>query len=217
MLKYAFVTTIKILFVFNAFVLFGNHKSQFQHIESLIIYIVFIFKISLLFLNKKIDSKIYNDCQFLDRSYSNLHELTSSMKFRISELPMYTILIPLYKENYKTLYNLKYSIEKLNYPKEKLDILLLCEHDDINTIKILNILQINSSKIVSVPKSTHKTKGNALNYGLNIARGKYLCIYDAEDIPGQNQLLLSHYVLVNMAINYLQFNTDLDIIIYTTL
>ncbi len=43
-------------------------------------------------------------------------------------------------------------------------------------------------RIVVVPHSLPKTKPKACNYGLSLAKGEYLVIYDAEDIPEPLQL-----------------------------
>jgi len=43
-------------------------------------------------------------------------------------------------------------------------------------------------RVLVVPHSLPKTKPKACNYGLNYARGDFLVIYDAEDIPEPHQL-----------------------------
>lgn len=103
-------------------------------------------------------------------------------------LPIYTVLCPLYKEAHIFQQFLS-AINKLNYPKDKLDILLLLEEDDKETIRILDRLTLPYYiKKVIVPNSLPKTKPKACNYGLSFAKGEYLVIYDAEDIPDPMQL-----------------------------
>ncbi len=103
-------------------------------------------------------------------------------------LPIYTVLCPLYKEAHIFPQFLN-AINKLNYPKDKLDILLLLEEDDMETIKILDKMTLPYYiKKIIVPNSLPKTKPKACNYGLNFAKGEYLVIYDAEDIPDTMQL-----------------------------
>jgi glycosyltransferase XagB len=105
-----------------------------------------------------------------------------------SKLPIYTVLCPLYKEAHVFPQFLS-AINKLDYPKDKLDILLLLEEDDTETIKILDKLTLPFYiKKIIVPNSLPKTKPKACNYGLSYAKGKYLVIYDAEDIPDPLQL-----------------------------
>ncbi len=104
------------------------------------------------------------------------------------ELPIYTILLPMYKES-KVAEKLIKSINHLDYPHEKLDVKILLEEDDEQTIKLCEQIDIPSCcEIIICPHSFPKTKPKACNHGLLKARGKYLVIYDAEDCPESNQL-----------------------------
>jgi cellulose synthase/poly-beta-1,6-N-acetylglucosamine synthase-like glycosyltransferase len=103
-------------------------------------------------------------------------------------LPIYTILCPLYKEAHILPHFLD-SIEKLDYPKDKLDVILLLEEDDTETIDSASDLNIPFYvRTLIVPDSQPKTKPKACNFGLAHARGEYLVIYDAEDRPEPLQL-----------------------------
>lgn len=103
-------------------------------------------------------------------------------------LPTYTILCPLYKEE-AVLPQFVKAISSLDYPKDKLQVLLLLEQDDINTIEAAtNIGLPEYFEIAIVPSSWPKTKPKALNFGLTKAVGQYVVIYDAEDVPERDQL-----------------------------
>lgn len=105
-----------------------------------------------------------------------------------SRLPKYTILCPLYKEA-TVLPQFVESINKLDYPKNKLEVLLLLEEDDDITIEKAKSLNLGKHfKILVVPHSFPKTKPKACNYGLAHTTGEYVVIYDAEDIPDPDQL-----------------------------
>ncbi|MBU0478537.1 glycosyltransferase [bacterium] len=104
------------------------------------------------------------------------------------KLPVYTILVPLYKET-ELLKQITTSINKLDYPKDKLDVKLLLEEDDRETIEFTQKLSLDSHfKRVIVPHSIPKTKPKACNLGLSEAQGEFLVIYDAEDVPESDQL-----------------------------
>ncbi len=104
------------------------------------------------------------------------------------ELPIYSILCPLYKEA-AILPQFLNAIEKLEWPKRKLDVILLLEEDDTDTIAEIKKMRLPFFvRPVIVPLSQPKTKPKACNYGLNIAKGEYIVIYDAEDIPDPLQL-----------------------------
>ncbi|MFC1625802.1 glycosyltransferase [Patescibacteria group bacterium] len=104
------------------------------------------------------------------------------------DLPVYTILSPLYREG-EVLGQFINSIKKLDYPKDKLDVILLLEEDDKDTISRLNRFKLPGYfRSLIVPHSIPKTKPKACNYGLNHAKGEYIVVYDAEDIPDPMQL-----------------------------
>lgn len=105
-----------------------------------------------------------------------------------ADLPVYSILCPLYKEAHM-LPGFVAAIEKLHWPMTKLDVLLLLEENDPETVAAAEAMQLpDYVRIVVVPHSEPKTKPKACNYGLSLARGEYTVIYDAEDIPDPWQL-----------------------------
>lgn len=109
-------------------------------------------------------------------------------KLKDKDLPVYTVLCPLYKEA-AVLPLFLDSISKMDWPKKKLDVLLLLEEDDLQTQKAAERLNMPYYvRTVVVPDSQPKTKPKACNYGLAEAKGEYLVIYDAEDIPDPLQL-----------------------------
>jgi len=103
-------------------------------------------------------------------------------------LPIYTLLVPLFRET-AVLPQLIAALEELDYPKAKLDIKLLLEEIDTKTIEAVNTMNLPPYfHVVIVPDSQPRTKPKALNYGLQLAQGDFVVIYDAEDIPEPNQL-----------------------------
>jgi cellulose synthase/poly-beta-1,6-N-acetylglucosamine synthase-like glycosyltransferase len=103
-------------------------------------------------------------------------------------LPVYTLLVPLYKEPEVIGFLVK-SLSKLDYPKTKLDIKVLLEADDEETQAAFR--KINPPphfQMVVCPDSEPKTKPKACNYGLLQARGDFVVIFDAEDQPEADQL-----------------------------
>lgn len=105
-----------------------------------------------------------------------------------ADLPMYTIFCPLYKES-EVLSQFVNAMDKLDYPKEKLQIMLLLEENDPETVNAAYSMNLPAHfEIVVVPHSFPKTKPKACNYGLLYATGNYCVIYDAEDMPERDQL-----------------------------
>lgn len=105
-----------------------------------------------------------------------------------AELPVYTILVPLYHET-ESLARLAKGLKQLDYPREKLDVIWLLEEDDVSTVEAAQALDLPEFiRLVVVPDCQPKTKPKACNLGLALAKGRYLVIYDAEDHPEPDQL-----------------------------
>ena len=122
-------------------------------------------------------------------------------------LPTYTILVPVFHES-RVLAQVMSNIYRIDYPKEKLDVKILIEERDDETLREAKKLGLfgdagekaktlssgnyrNFLKVfepVIVPKADITTKPRACNYGLIRAKGEYCVIYDAEDKPDTDQL-----------------------------
>ena len=112
----------------------------------------------------------------------------NSYKHDNIEYPMYTILVPLFYE-VNVLKQLIIALNNIDYPEEKLDIKLILEDDDFQTLSMLNSMQLEDKfEIIIVPDNKPKTKPKACSYALLFARGQYITIYDAEDNPDCLQL-----------------------------
>ncbi|MCC5851013.1 MAG: glycosyltransferase [Verrucomicrobia bacterium] len=104
------------------------------------------------------------------------------------DLPLYTILVPLYREA-AVLPHLTRNLLNLDYPTEKLDIKLLLEEDDPETVNAARALNLPECfELIVLPDAQPKTKPKACNHGLKAARGSYVVIFDAEDRPEPDQL-----------------------------
>jgi cellulose synthase/poly-beta-1,6-N-acetylglucosamine synthase-like glycosyltransferase len=106
------------------------------------------------------------------------------------ELPTYSILVPLYREA-ENVAALLASLAMIDYPKHKLDIKLVLEADDEETIRAaMHLKPSYQFEIIRVPPSKPRTKPKACNYALAFARGDIITIYDVEDRPDPAQLRL---------------------------
>lgn len=102
--------------------------------------------------------------------------------------PVYTILCPLYREA-NVVADLVAALDRLDYPKHALDVKLLVEGDDVDTMAAaLAVSGAPHVDVVIVPAAAPRTKPKALNVGLALARGEYVVVYDAEDRPHPAQL-----------------------------
>lgn len=104
------------------------------------------------------------------------------------ELPTYTILAPLYREAHM-LRPLLHALSRLDWPAAKLDVKLILEAADTETITAAQALRLPANvELVVVPDTAPRTKPKALNFALPLALGDHLVVYDAEDRPEPDQL-----------------------------
>jgi len=106
----------------------------------------------------------------------------------LEHLPEYSIIAPLRSEA-RVVDQLLSAIEHLNYPPEKLDVILVVEADDHETRAAITARKHRIPVLViPVPPTNPGTKPKALSVALPFARGMFTVIYDAEDRPEPNQL-----------------------------
>ena len=107
---------------------------------------------------------------------------------REEDLPVFTVLVPMFREA-AMLPQLAQALRNLDYPLGKLDIKIVLESGDRETIEAARTLGLEGVfEIIVVPRSEPQTKPKACNFALRFARGEYLVIYDAEDRPEPDQL-----------------------------
>lgn len=104
------------------------------------------------------------------------------------ELPIYTILVPVLHEDNVVEHLLRH-LGRLDYPADRLQVLVLLEASDVRTINAARAtLAPDFMNLVIIPDGSPMTKPRACNYGLQLAIGEYTVIFDAEDRPEPDQL-----------------------------
>jgi cellulose synthase/poly-beta-1,6-N-acetylglucosamine synthase-like glycosyltransferase len=123
------------------------------------------------------------------------------------DLPVYTVLVPVYHEA-KVLPRVMRNLYRMDYPKDKLDVKILMEEKDEETLgeaKKLGLFGAPTKCVEGIPAEDYRefleifepvvipvaditTKPRACNYGLLRAKGKYCVIFDAEDNPDEDQV-----------------------------
>jgi len=163
-----------------------------------LIYLIMIGFKFILTINGSIDEIIYKE------QTEELQAISDS------ELPVYTVLIPVFKEP-DVIETLIKAIKKFDYPQNKLDVILLLEEKDKETYEAAKKAQPPSNwRFLVIPPSQPQTKPKACNYGLFFSRGEYLVIYDAEDIPEPDQLKKSYLAFKNNDESYICFQGALN-------
>jgi cellulose synthase/poly-beta-1,6-N-acetylglucosamine synthase-like glycosyltransferase len=113
-------------------------------------------------------------------------ELTD--KPNLSYFPFVSVIVPAYNEE-KTILKTLISLINLDYPKDKLEIIVV---NDGSKDKTADVVQnfINNHKLYEIKLINQKNKGKAacLNKGLSILKGEYFACLDADSFVDKNAL-----------------------------
>jgi hypothetical protein len=105
-----------------------------------------------------------------------------------ARLPRYAIVFPLYDEAV-VVPQLAQAINRLDYPRAKMDVTFVLEADDAETaLALRDHAPRVPHRVVIAPHGAPKTKPRALNAAAPYLRGDLVAIFDAEDIPDPDQL-----------------------------
>ena len=105
-----------------------------------------------------------------------------------ARLPVYTLIVPLYREARVAL-QLAQAIDRLDYPRAKLDVIFVVEQNDRATARALTRNGPRAPhQILIAPDGAPRTKPRAMNIAAPFARGALLAVFDAEDLPEPRQL-----------------------------
>ncbi|MBE0552834.1 MAG: glycosyltransferase [Rhodobacteraceae bacterium] len=113
----------------------------------------------------------------------------------LARLPTVSIMVALYHEA-DIAARLVARLDRLDYPRALLDVLLVVEADDHLTRAALARAGLPGwMRVVAVPNGPIRTKPRALNHALDFCRGSLVGVYDAEDAPEPDQLqkMVAHF------------------------
>lgn len=117
----------------------------------------------------------------------------------------FTILLPARHEE-DVLYDTLQKIYDLSYPKELLQIIVICREDDLRTLAVAKskIEELGDPHVqLLIFNDTPINKPHGLNLALQVARGDVVTIFDAEDEP--------HPDILNV-INTTMLRGDVDVV-----
>jgi len=107
---------------------------------------------------------------------------------RARDLPRYSVLVPIFDEA-DVVPDLIEALTAIDYPPEKLEILIILESIDRKTrAAMAKAVLPGHIKAIVVPDGHPRTKPRALNFALSRATGELVVVYDAEDVPEPDQL-----------------------------
>lgn len=110
-------------------------------------------------------------------------------RYKTKNSPKYCILLPMRNEPIPVVEALIENMCKLNYPTDKLDIVMLVDIDDDYLEEIKALPKPSHFRILSSEATFPFTKPKVCNLGLITTDAEFVTVYDAEDAPEPDQLL----------------------------
>ncbi|MEM9969814.1 MAG: glycosyltransferase family 2 protein [Pseudomonadota bacterium] len=105
-------------------------------------------------------------------------------------LPRVSLLLPLFEEG-RMLATLLERLERIEYPRDRLEAILILEATDrVTPCALRDVALPDWVRVLTLPPGEVQTKPRALNFALDFASGDVIGIYDAEDAPAPDQLHL---------------------------
>ncbi|MBU5226236.1 glycosyltransferase [Clostridium senegalense] len=106
--------------------------------------------------------------------------------------PFVSILVPAHNEE-KVIYKTVRALLLLNYPKDKMELIVINDNSNDNTAEELKKAKkefpnYNFTIITTDSVTGGKGKSNALNLGYKKAKGEYIAVYDADNTTEKNAL-----------------------------
>ncbi|AND79064.1 glycosyltransferase family 2 protein [Streptococcus pantholopis] len=109
----------------------------------------------------------------------------------LEEYPVVTIVVPAHNEDV-VIAQTASAILDMNYPHDKVELLLFADNCDDNTysecLKVEALPKYAGRDITIIDRKGTGGKAGVLNDALKMAKGDYICVYDADAMPEKNAL-----------------------------
>lgn len=117
-----------------------------------------------------------------------LSKTTKTKRKVLKKFPLVSIAIPSFNEEKRIIPVLK-SVLRLDYPKNKLEILVINDGSTDKTKEVVeNFINKNKSFYIKLINQKNKGKGAALNNSLRNSRGNFFVVLDADSYVKKNAL-----------------------------
>ena len=120
---------------------------------------------------------------------------------KLKKFPFVTICIPAYNEE-KNITETIHSVLNLDYPKDKIEIIVVNDGSKDNTKNVVKkLIKQNKNRNIILINQENKGKGAAMNNALRRAKGEFFIPLDSDSIVNKEalQLLLPHFYRKNIA------------------
>ncbi len=132
--------------------------------------------------------------QYLISRRAHAYEKPTSVNAHVESLPKVSIVLPVYRERKQSIEKTLDSVSSQNYPKNLLEVLIVIDKDDVNTLnevlratgRFLSSLNI---KVITNDNAGRRLKAIAMNTAMKYTSGLIIGFYDADDVFPNDQVL----------------------------
>jgi cellulose synthase/poly-beta-1,6-N-acetylglucosamine synthase-like glycosyltransferase len=103
-------------------------------------------------------------------------------------LPSVSVVIPVKNEG-KLVGRLFDALRNLDYPKDKIEVIVVEDGSTDNTIAVCRQFENSYGKVKVLQRSFSNGKPSALNYGLKHAEHEIVAVFDADNVPANDALI----------------------------
>jgi cellulose synthase/poly-beta-1,6-N-acetylglucosamine synthase-like glycosyltransferase len=103
-------------------------------------------------------------------------------------LPSFSVVVPVKNEE-KLVARLLEALSNLNYPADKVEIVVVEDGSDDDTFEICRRFALAHENVKVLQRSFSSGKASALNYGVKHSRGEVVAVFDADSVPADDALL----------------------------
>ncbi len=98
-----------------------------------------------------------------------------------------SLIIPAFNESKNIIKTLK-RVVKMNYPKNKMEVLVIDDGSEDNTFELAKNFSKNY-KFIKVFRKEHSGKSASINFGIKKSKNEFVAIMDADVLPDKNALI----------------------------
>ncbi len=104
-----------------------------------------------------------------------------------TNLPTFSVVVPVKNEG-KIVGRLFKALSKLDYPKEKVQIVVVEDGSTDDTLSVCQEFQSHRENVVVLNRQISNGKPSALNFALKHCTGDFIAVFDADNVPAPDSL-----------------------------
>ncbi|MCW4010555.1 MAG: glycosyltransferase family 2 protein [Candidatus Bathyarchaeota archaeon] len=121
-------------------------------------------------------------------------------------LPSFSLLIPVKNEG-RLVGRLFEALTKINYPTEKVEVVVVEDGSSDNTLEVCKIFASERENVKILRRGISNGKPSALNFGLKSCSGDVVAVFDADSVPAPDSLLCAASYFADSGVTAVQGRT----------